>query len=160
MKKSKDVWIAAAGVLLMMVGAGLLGRIEPLAYVCIGLGAGLFGQGTGELVSRWALRNSPEIRKQLEIAQKDERNQAIASQAKSKAFDKVEILTPGQSLRTVLKNFEVKDVWGVGRRLGRTTSRYPLRLRATRTPPTRAMPATPSATGSTRLVWSPVSGVP
>lgn len=82
MKKSKDVWIAAAGVLLMMVGAGLLGRIEPLAYVCIGLGAGLFGQGTGELVSRWALRNSPEIRKQLEIAQKDERNQA-----KSKAFD-------------------------------------------------------------------------
>ena len=69
MKKSKDVWVAAAGVLLMMVGAGLLGRIEPLAYVCIGLGAGLFGQGTGELVSRWALRNSPEIRKQLEIAQ-------------------------------------------------------------------------------------------
>lgn len=87
MKKSKDGWIAAAGMLLMMVGAGLLGRIEPLAYVCIGLGAGLFGQGTGELVSRWALRNSPEIRKQLEIAQKDERNQAIASQAKSKAFD-------------------------------------------------------------------------
>lgn len=37
--------------------------------------------------------------------------------AKSKAFDKVEILTPGQSLRTVLKNFEVKDVWGVGRRI-------------------------------------------
>lgn len=27
------------------------------------------------------------VRKQLEIAQKDERNQAIASQAKSKAFD-------------------------------------------------------------------------
>lgn len=47
MKKSKDGWIAAAGVLLMIVGAGLLGRIEPLAYVCIGLGAGLFGQGTG-----------------------------------------------------------------------------------------------------------------
>lgn len=40
-----------------------------------------------------------------------------SSLAKSKAFDKVEILTPGQSLRTILKNFEVKDVWGVGHRI-------------------------------------------
>ena len=40
-----------------------------------------------------------------------------SSLAKSKTFDKIEILTPGQSLQTVLKNFEVKDVWGVGRRI-------------------------------------------
>lgn len=40
-----------------------------------------------------------------------------SSLAKSKAFDKVEILTDPQRIRQTLKNFEVKNIWGIGRRL-------------------------------------------
>lgn len=38
-------------------------------------------------MSRIALRNSPDIEKQLKIEQKDERNFAIRERAKGKAFD-------------------------------------------------------------------------
>ena len=81
------VVMAALGLLLMALSWGQNGSNSPWPYLCIGIGAGLFGQGTGELVSRRALRSSPEICKQLEIAQKDERNVAIANRAKGKAYD-------------------------------------------------------------------------
>ena len=79
--------VSAVGLLIILLSLGQSGSDSPWPYLCIGIGAGLFGQGTGELVSRRALRSSPEIRKQLEIAQKDERNVAIANRAKGKAYD-------------------------------------------------------------------------
>ena len=53
----------------------------------IGIGCGVFGQGIGELVQRRKLANSPQLAKQQETEIGDERNIAIAFQAKSKAFD-------------------------------------------------------------------------
>ena len=79
--------VSAVGLLIILLSLGQSGSDSPWPYLCIGIGAGLFGQGTGELVSRRALRSSPEICKQLEIAQKDERNVAIANRAKGKAYD-------------------------------------------------------------------------
>ena len=38
-------------------------------------------------MARKALKNAPETARQLEIEQQDERNQALAARAKSKAFD-------------------------------------------------------------------------
>ena len=81
------VVMAALGLLLMALSWGQSGSNSPWPYLCIGIGAGLFGQGTVELVSRRALRDCPEFRRQLEIVQKDERNIAIASRAKGKAYD-------------------------------------------------------------------------
>lgn len=63
------------------------GVMLALPYVCIGVGCGLFGQGMGNLISQRALRNDPELKKKLDIEQKDERNIAIMNQAKGKAFD-------------------------------------------------------------------------
>ena len=40
-----------------------------------------------------------------------------SSLAKSKAFNKVEILTDPQRTRQTLNNFEVKNIWGIGSRL-------------------------------------------
>ena len=89
--KEYKTWLvavmAAMGLLLMALSWGQSGSNSPWPYLCIGIGAGLFGQGTGELVSRRALRDCPEFRRQLEIVQKDERNIAIASRAKGKAYD-------------------------------------------------------------------------
>lgn len=56
-------------------------------YISVGIGCGLFGHGVGGVLGRLALRNSPNIEKQMEIEQKDERNIAIRGRAKGKAFD-------------------------------------------------------------------------
>lgn len=70
-----------AGLWQIRAGGSVLG------YVCIGLGCGLFGHGTGELVARWSMRNDPALQKEQEILRRDERNVAIADHAKGRAFD-------------------------------------------------------------------------
>lgn len=61
--------------------------LRTLPFICIGLGSGLFGSGMGELIGQRALKNSPAIAKQMEINKNDERNIAIATRAKAKAYD-------------------------------------------------------------------------
>ena len=89
--KEYKTWLvavmAAVGLLIIALSWGQIGSSSPWPYLCIGIGAGLFGQGTSELIARRVMRDCPEIRRQLEIAGKDERNIAIASRAKGKAFD-------------------------------------------------------------------------
>ena len=53
----------------------------------IGIGCGLFGYGVGEMVNRHVLDSNPTLAKEQEIAQKDERNVALANRAKAKAYD-------------------------------------------------------------------------
>ena len=81
---------------LVLLGVGLYltksvanpqGVMRALPYVMIGLGCGIFGQGMGDLIQKRALKNNPEILKQQEIEQKDERNVEISTRAKSKAYD-------------------------------------------------------------------------
>ena len=111
MKKYKDWLIAAAGLLLLALGNWQIGGDTPLAYICIGVGSGLFGQGIGEIVSRRALRGSPEIQRQLEIARKDERNMAIADHAKSKAFDLMTFSFGALMLSFALMRVQMAVVW-------------------------------------------------
>lgn len=88
MKNYRDPLLAALGVLLVLAG---LWQVRAggsvLGYVCIGLGCGLFGHGTGELVARWSMRNDPALQKEQEVLRRDERNVAIADHAKGRAFD-------------------------------------------------------------------------
>jgi len=81
---------------LIMIGAGLFlvktfpepeGIMRALPYICIGLGCGIFGHGMGNIISWKAMKNSPDIQRQLEIDKMDERNIAIGNRAKAKAFD-------------------------------------------------------------------------
>lgn len=90
----KDVMWIIAGAVLWGVAVLLL-RQEPgnsgfwraLPFVCLGVGAGLVGQGTGQLVQRKALQSDPELARQQEIEAKDERNIQLAQRAKARAFD-------------------------------------------------------------------------
>ncbi|GGL65208.1 hypothetical protein [Sporolactobacillus putidus] len=82
------------GLLLLGIGFYLVktviepqGMMKTLPYMCVGLGCGFFGQGMGEIVRRRALKNYPDIRKQIEIDRHDERNTAIGNRAKAKAYD-------------------------------------------------------------------------
>ena len=93
-KKWGDYVIAGAGAALLIAGlilkksAGeVQGILLVLPYVLLGCGCGVFGHGMGSAISRRALEKSPEMRKQMEIDQNDERNIAIRNRAKGKAFD-------------------------------------------------------------------------
>lgn len=95
MKKKKfNYLIAVVGLLLLTTGLILLkaianpqGILLAVPYVCIGLGCGAFGHGVGDIVNNRVARNNPQLQKQMEIDKNDERNIAIANQAKAKAYD-------------------------------------------------------------------------
>ena len=94
MKKRNALLLAAAGLLLIAAGFLLLrtsifpvDNLPALPYLLIGVGCGVFGHGAGAWISRQALKNAPEIQKQIEIDQRDERNVQIANRAKGKAYD-------------------------------------------------------------------------
>lgn len=93
-EKKRSCFAAVGGILLLGTGLLLLKSVsEPrgimlaLPYICIGLGCGMFGHGLGELISGKVMECDPELQRQIEIDKNDERNIAIANQAKAKAYD-------------------------------------------------------------------------
>ena len=93
-KNAMDYIMTVIGIL--MLGSGLFlvktiidpqGFMKALPYIFVGLGCGIFGHGMGNVISRKALKNSPDIQKQLEIDKNDERNVAIGNSAKAKAYE-------------------------------------------------------------------------
>jgi hypothetical protein len=95
MKNSvKDHCLVIIGLILFVAGLIIVktlsepqGVMRALPYVCIGIGCGIFGQGMGNIISRKAVKNNPDIYKQIEIGKKDERNITIANRAKAKSYD-------------------------------------------------------------------------
>lgn len=85
--------IAAAGLMLLAAGLILAKTVEPegimraLPYIFIGVGCGVFGGGTANIIGNIVLKKRPDIEKQKEIEKNDERNIALSSRAKAKAFD-------------------------------------------------------------------------
>ena len=84
---SAGLVVLAAGWILLKRFGGDPGFLGTLPYLCIGVGCGAFGHGMGGILSRAAVRKHPELQREIEIEQTDERNVAIANQAKAKAFD-------------------------------------------------------------------------
>lgn len=91
----KDTLYIVTGALLLLVAALLL-KLGPaqeqpllrvLPFLCLGVGAGLLGQGVGQLLQRKALQGNPELARQQQIEVEDERNIQLAQRAKAKAFD-------------------------------------------------------------------------
>lgn len=75
------------GVILVKTLAEPQGIMLALPYVLVGVGCGTFGHAAGNLLSKKAVKNHPEIARQIEIDRKDERNVAIGIRAKAKAYD-------------------------------------------------------------------------
>ena len=94
MKKTKNYIMTVLGIVLVLLGLYFIKSVDnpkefllALPYVCIGVGCGVFGYGMGNLISGKAIQNYPDIKRQIEIEEKDERNIAISSRAKAKAYD-------------------------------------------------------------------------
>ncbi|HJG28397.1 MAG TPA: hypothetical protein K8V20_07105 [Subdoligranulum variabile] len=91
----KDTLYIVTGALLLLVAALLLNLapaqeqplLRVLPFLCLGVGAGLLGQGVGQLLQRKALQGNPELARQQQIEVEDERNIQLAQRAKAKAFD-------------------------------------------------------------------------
>ena len=110
----------ALGILgLMMLGIGLYlaktstateGILLTLPYVLVGIGCGLFGQGTAGVIERRILKNHPELIKQKEIEVNDERNQQISNRAKAKAYDVMVFVFGAMMLALALMNVDLAVV--------------------------------------------------
>ncbi|AZV55215.1 DUF6442 family protein [Clostridium sp. AWRP] len=79
--------ILAAGAILAKLTRNEQGIIQTLPYIFIGIGAGIFGQNLGTAFDIYTMRKNPEVAKQREIDEKDERNITIRNKAKAKAYD-------------------------------------------------------------------------
>ncbi|MFL0195396.1 DUF6442 family protein [Clostridium sp. WILCCON 0269] len=97
MKNSIHYITTIIGLLLLGIGLYIVkvvikpiepqGIVKALPYICIALGCGIFGRGMDEIISSRAIKNYPEIKKQIEIHVQDERNIAIKNRAKAKGYD-------------------------------------------------------------------------
>ncbi len=93
-RQFRNAGFVIIGLMLLISGLAMVkllpdsqGLLLALPYVGIGLGCGIFGHGMGEIISQKAIKNCPDIERQIEIDKKDERNIAIARRAKAKAYD-------------------------------------------------------------------------
>lgn len=109
-------WIMAAGGLTMLVTGVILAKLELprnmeiLGYVLLGLGCGIFGGGTGGVLSDWAVKKDPEAARLVQIAEKDERNVLLADQAKARAFDGMLSIFGALMLVFVLMQVELRGI--------------------------------------------------
>ena len=112
MKKYRNWIVSALGLLLWAVGFWMVkGDVRStLAYVCIGLGCGMFGDGAGELIAGRVLKGAPELQRQMEIDRQDERNVAIADRAKGRAFDLMTFLFGALMVSFALMGVELAAV--------------------------------------------------
>lgn len=79
--------ICATGLVLATSIPDAQGLMLTFPYICVGVGAGIFGQNLGTVISNLALRKDPKVAKRIEIETNDERNTAIRNRAKGKSYD-------------------------------------------------------------------------
>ncbi len=112
--KVKSTIITVLG--LLVLAAGLLAvkffdlGSQTAPYLCIGLGCGVFGQGLGELITRWSEKRHPEIARQREIEQNDERNIALRDRAQAKAYRIMILVFGALFLAFGLMNVELRVI--------------------------------------------------
>lgn len=93
-KVGRYVFLSVMGFIIFAVGMALIklsleasGILKVLPYICIGVGSGIFGSNLGTAIKNRTLLKNPQAAKQVEIQQKDERNQAISNKAKARTYD-------------------------------------------------------------------------
>lgn len=77
----------SSGLVFIILSKDVQGIMVTLPYICIGVGAGAFGLGVGNIIIYRVLKNNPDLAKREKINQEDERNIAINNRAKAKSYD-------------------------------------------------------------------------
>jgi CDP-diglyceride synthetase len=113
-KKYIDYLIVILGIIMFGTGLYFAKTIEnpegiwrTLPFILIGIGCGTFGSSAGNILSKTAIKKYPEIQKEKEIAQSDERNISIGNRAKAKAYDLMIFVYSALLLSFALMNIEM-----------------------------------------------------
>ena len=116
-RATKQYILTIAGILCFITGLVSLkaiaepqGVLQVLPYLCIGIGCGVFGHGAGEIAANRAYAKNPQLRKQMEIEKQDERNIAIANQAKAKAYDSMLYVLGAVMIAFALMNVQTTTI--------------------------------------------------
>jgi hypothetical protein len=79
--------LLTGGALALVGGVALTGdALKAASGVCVGIGAGLFGMSASQLILLRVLKRRPEVRRQMTIDTRDERNVLLNHMAKARAF--------------------------------------------------------------------------
>lgn len=79
--------IFAAGLAMIKLLPEVNDILRRLQYLCMGVGLSIFSVNFGTVIMNIMMMKNPQATKQIEIQQKDERNQSISNKAKAKAYD-------------------------------------------------------------------------
>ncbi|TGE31095.1 hypothetical protein [Desulfosporosinus sp. Sb-LF] len=79
--------IFAAGLVMIKLLHEVDGILRTLPYLCVGVGLSIFSGNFGTVINNIIMMKNPQAAKQMEIQQKDERNQSISNKAKARAYD-------------------------------------------------------------------------
>lgn len=116
-KKLINYFIAIIGIILLACGLILIklihtpeGILTALPYICVGIGCGMFGHGTGNIINSRIMYNNPNFKKQMEIEQKDERNIVIQNSAKAKAYDMMIFIFAALMISLALMNVDMRVI--------------------------------------------------
>jgi uncharacterized membrane protein HdeD (DUF308 family) len=116
-RATKQYILTITGILCFITGLVSLkaiaepqGVLQVLPYLCIGIGCGVFGHGAGEIAANRAYAKNPQLRKQMEIEKQDERNIAIANQAKAKAYDSMLYVLGAVMIAFALMNVQTTTI--------------------------------------------------
>lgn len=116
-KKVMNYLSAITGIILLIIGLILLKMIDnpqgimcTLPYLCVGIGCGIFGGGMGNVLGERAFKKHPELRKQKEIEENDERNVNITIQSKARAYDMMVFVFGALMCSFALMNVELRAI--------------------------------------------------
>lgn len=103
MTKNKLLYICETGGGLLLVVLSIILHVQkPLSGAALGVGVSFFGLGLMYLlITNWESKR-PNVRKQKEIEQNDERNTMIRDKAKAKAADITQWFIMGLVYMTIL----------------------------------------------------------
>ena len=112
--KKADWVITLIGVTMLGIGLFMTKTIEnaqgillTLPYVLVGTGCGILGYGMSNIVSKKAISKDLDLERQLEIEKNDERNIAISTKSKAKAYDLMTFLFGVLMLSFALMNIDM-----------------------------------------------------
>lgn len=113
-KKLINYFSVILGIILITCGLLLIklipipqGVLTILPYICVGIGCGIFGHGIGNIINSKIMYNNPDMKKQMEIEQNDERNIAIQNSAKAKAYDMMVFVYGALMIALALMNVDI-----------------------------------------------------
>lgn len=99
MKKHNAIILSVLGIAAIVAGILMtsvlkidFGALKVFPYLLSGIGCAAAGYGIVEIIEKDIMKESPDVYRQMQIDEHDERNVMIQNAAKAKAFDVMQMI--------------------------------------------------------------------